>query len=408
VTGRIAWSVVDLGFGDAGKGQTVDELVRAHGVPLVVRFNGGAQAGHNVIAPDGRHHCFSQFGAGTFVPGCRTLLSADVLVHPLGMLVEAEHLAAVGVPDALARVGVHRSARVITPYQQATNHARERARGDAAHGTCGVGVGECVADSLAHDDTIRVGDLADPSRIRWLLGEQRDRKRAEVEALGQPLDLFDDPALIDRVVDAWRGWCAAVESLSEAAWRARLDAVPRVVFEGAQGVLLDEGYGFHPHTTWSDCTGRNICELWDGSRIRLGVTRSYQCRHGAGPLPTEGEVPGATEPHNGDGGWQGRFRVGPLDGMLLRYALEAMGGVDRIVVRHLDQVSSGRVAIAYDGLDARFLVDGRLRVGVREDLVWQEALGQALLDARPRFADVPDIAAWVQEWTDLPVVPAGR
>ena len=114
-----ASAVVDLGFGDSGKGLATDWLVRTTGADVVVRFNGGAQAGHNVVTPDGRHHTFSQLGAGSFVEGVRTFLSRDVVVHPTALVREAAVLAERGVPDPLARVAVSERALVITPFHQA-------------------------------------------------------------------------------------------------------------------------------------------------------------------------------------------------------------------------------------------------------------------------------------------------
>src|SRR5580700_4081002 len=99
-----AFLVVDLGFGDAGKGLLTDFLVRRTGATLVVRFNGGAQAGHNVVAPDGRHHTFAQIGAGSFVPGVQTFLADRTVLHPTALGVEAAHLEAAGVLDPLSRV----------------------------------------------------------------------------------------------------------------------------------------------------------------------------------------------------------------------------------------------------------------------------------------------------------------
>ena len=86
--------VSGLGFGDEGKGSIVDYLVRTKGAEVVVRFNGGAQAGHNVVTPEGLHHTFSQFGSGTFVPGVKTHLSRFMILNPLGMIREEEHLQA--------------------------------------------------------------------------------------------------------------------------------------------------------------------------------------------------------------------------------------------------------------------------------------------------------------------------
>src|SRR5512146_3203468 len=114
----LAILVADLGYGDAGKGSIVDYLTRLTNAHTVVRYNGGAQAAHNVITPDGRHHTFSQFGSGTFVPGTRPHLSRFMMVHPLAMLAEERHLRALGIPDAFRRVSVDREALVTTPFQQ--------------------------------------------------------------------------------------------------------------------------------------------------------------------------------------------------------------------------------------------------------------------------------------------------
>ncbi len=183
--------VVDLGYGDAGKGTVVDWLcTRRCGeepVHAVVRFNGGAQAAHNVVTADGRHHSFAQFGSGTFTPGVRTHLSRHVLVDPLALIAEAGHLAALGVRDALDRLTVDRSALVTTPYHRAANRARETARGAGRHGSCGMGVGETMAYALAHgDEALRAGDCLCPRTVRRKLTLLRDRLTEEVGRLEAP------------------------------------------------------------------------------------------------------------------------------------------------------------------------------------------------------------------------------
>ncbi|MEO0605704.1 MAG: adenylosuccinate synthetase [Myxococcota bacterium] len=384
---REAWAVVDLGFGDAGKGSITDFLVRDRGASLVVRFNGGAQAGHNVVTADGRHHTFSQFGAGLFA-GAEGLLGPAFLLHPLGMAVEAEHLERVGVRDPWGRTWVDRRARVITPYQQAALRIRERLRGDQAHGTTGVGIGECVSDGLRHpEERLTAGDLDDAPRVRARLQEQRERKRAELITLGASVDeleIFEDPALIERVVGVWRDVAERMRRLDEGETLAYIERSPRVVFEGAQGVLLDETWGFHPHTTWSDCTFAEAEALAPHRRyLRLGVTRAYAVRHGAGPFPTERAVD-LEEPHNPSDGWQGAFRRGALDGVLLRYALEVCGGVDGLAVTCLDHVP--RPA----GVDAYRTSAGtvrRLDPGPASDLGHRERLGAWLRTVTPVFAE---------------------
>jgi adenylosuccinate synthase len=353
---RRAFVVVDLGFGDAGKGLLTDFLVRRTGARLVVRYNGGAQAGHNVVTPEGRHHTFAQFGAGTFVPGVRTYLSRHVAVHPAALRFEAAALAAQGVDDALDRLRISEGALVITPYHQAAGRLRELARGAERHGSCGAGVGEAVGDALAHPgEAVRAGDLRDRAALRRKLRRVRDRKRAEVEALGllatgaaaaRELSAWGEDgagdALLDRFVDAAcplaeRGLVTPDSLL--AGWLAEAGAT---VFEGAQGVLLDEDAGFHPFTTWSRCTPANALEILaeaspETAVERIGVLRSHAVRHGPGPFPTEApEIAVAVREHNTFGDWQGAVRYGWFDAVLARYALAAAGPLERLAVTHLD------------------------------------------------------------------------
>ena len=355
MTQRRASVVVDLGFGDAGKGAVTDFLARSRSASLVVRFNGGAQAGHNVVSPDGVHHTFAQFGAASLC-GARTLLSRFVVVHPTALAIEARYLAEKGVASPLERVLVDERALVTTPFHQAACRIREIARGDARHGSCGVGVGETVADALASADVLRAGDLRDAVGLRRKLVVHRDSKRAELAGLAPDADewsAWTDDAVVDRWIAAAR--TIAPRVVDRGAIDGALVASREVVFEGAQGVLLDEDHGFHPHTTWSRCTFANALAIldearWDGAIERIGVHRAYAVRHGAGPFPTEDPSLECDEPHNVNGPWQGRVRFGHLDAGLLRYALAACGGVDSIALTHVDQLRpEHRVAVSYDG-----------------------------------------------------------
>jgi len=205
--------VCGLGFGDEGKGSVIDFLCnprRPDPARTVVRFNGGAQAAHNVLAADGRHHTFAQFGSGSFTPGVRTHLSRFVLVDPLALAAEAAHLASAGVPDALDRLTVDRDALLVTPYHQAANRAREVARGRGRHGSCGMGIGETARYSLAWPgDAPRVADCAAPRTLARSLGLLRDRLCDELGPVGGPsVDLLCDAyrAFADRVPLVDRGY----------------------------------------------------------------------------------------------------------------------------------------------------------------------------------------------------------
>lgn len=348
-----AYILVDLGFGDSGKGLLTDYLVRRFNAGVVIRYNGGAQAGHNVITPDGRHHTFSQFGSGTFIPQVKTFLSRYVVIHPTALLIEGNVLQGKDVPDPFSRLRISDQALVITPFHQAVNRVRELVRGTDRHGSCGVGVGETVEDArTGSNNCIVAGNLNNPAVLQRKLLGIREQKWNQVIALckGAPrgvqlereLEIFHQPG----VIDAWMSSISPVRELglvvSDNVSKQWLNETENVVFEGAQGVLLDEDAGFHPYTTWSHCTTANaheiIQDIAPGSSVfRIGVTRSYAMRHGPGPLPTEtNELASMVSEHNTFNEWQGAVRYGWFDAVLTRYALQVTGGVDSLAVTHMD------------------------------------------------------------------------
>ncbi|MES1184072.1 MAG: adenylosuccinate synthetase [Myxococcales bacterium] len=410
-----AFVVVDLGFGDAGKGLMTDYLVRRHEAELVVRFNGGAQAGHNVVDPSGREHTFSQFGSGTFVPGVGTHLASPVVVHPTALRVEAARLDAVGEPDALRRVSVDPRCLVTTPFQQAANRLRERLRGGARHGSCGVGVGETVADALATPElAVRFGELLRPERLRDRLEAVREHKSAEFSAragsapdpdAARELALLSDPEVSERWLELATDVARTVRIVGD---EAVTETRGPVVFEGAQGVLLDQDFGFHPFTTWSRCTPAGARELlsrigWAHPVETIGVLRAYAVRHGPGPLPTEDAlvVAKTTERHNHTGPWQGPVRKGWLDLALLSYAIRACGGVDALAVTHLDAVA----ALAPYRWCERYA--SRPMLELPGSLDEQAALTQQLFAAEPHYAAVSDATpeALCQKLAERAAVP---
>ena len=393
--------VVDLGYGDAGKGTVVDWLCANRPVHTVIRFNGGAQAAHNVVLPDGRHHTFAQFGAGTFHPGVRTHLSRYVVVDPLALVAEADHLTSLGVPDAFDRLTVDGEALLATPYHRAANRARELARGSDRHGSCGLGVGEAVAYGLAHPDTApRVADCLRPSVLRRRLTELADRLAAELGPLDAPP--------VDDCLPAYAGFADRVEIVG----RSYVAGVLRsgtCVFEGAQGVLLDEWHGFHPYTTWSTTTFANAEALLAeaglaGTARRLGVLRIVTTRHGPGPLVTEDPTLPLTDPRNPTNPWQGPFRFGHFDAVAHRDAVAAAGGVDGLALTHLDladPASAGRRL----RICRRYADLGSLVPGPPGDLDRQAALTARLLRARPVYDPPPsDWPAAVARELGAPVV----
>ena len=400
-------AVVDLGFGDAGKGSIVDYLCSpAHSDPAhaVIRFNGGAQAGHNVVTPDGRHHCFSQFGAGTF-HGARTFLSRHVLVDPAALAAEAEHLAKTGVPDPLSLLVVDEDALVVTPYHVAANRGREAARDGNRHGSCGMGIGETVAHALQYpDDALRVRDCRTLSPLD--LGLKLKRIRDQLAYTGRWWAIANPPSL-HATTEAFRAFADAVQCTRFGAdYLHTLVTTGPCVFEGAQGVLLDETHGFAPHHTWSDCTFGNaealLAEVGE-TAMRLGVTRPYMIRHGPGPLPTEDPTLTFPEPHNTTGPWQGPVRYGHLDTVLLRYALRATGPIDGLALTHLDTApTQPRICTRYD-MPAGTPWPTARRIGLPGVPVGD--LAKFLETVRPRIIQPTGTWPEVLEWnTGVPTV----
>lgn len=425
MTTPTAYIVTDLGFGDAGKGTLVDALARRHGAELVVRYNGGAQAAHTVVTPDGRCHVFHQFGAASFLPGVETFLSRYMLVNPAALFLENEELVRAGAPDGLGRLHVDGEALVTTMYHVIANRLRECARGAGRHGSCGQGIGETVADFLADGEhALRVADLRCESTIRNKLSWLRAQKRTQLVEIRHQLEADPSEHALDMIqlLENDDEFEVAVALYREAAdcfhitgpdfLHRRLQCGNPVIFEGAQGVLLDEDKGFHPYTTWSHTTTRNARALlaqaeFAGPTQAIGVLRAYHTRHGAGPFPTEDQNLTRTlvDHHNPTNTWQGAFRVGWFDLPLAKYALRCAEGIDALAITCLDRIlecGEWKVAVGYR--EGETILHSLPRAGTLEQ---QEALGQRLCQMTPQYraanADPETHAAWMARQLELPL-----
>jgi adenylosuccinate synthase len=386
---KTAVITVGLGFGDEGKGATVDFLCRRLKAGLVVRYCGGAQAAHSVVLPDGRRHVFAQFGSGTLA-GVPTYLGPRMIINPVAMVREAEHLEELGVADPFGMLTVHPNALVSTFFHQSLNRLREISRGEGRHGSCGHGIGETRHGWLKHGaDAVCAGDLKNAPLLRQKLELLRQRTLAELEVFAR--DIPDGDAESADLLEVSAG--AVADRLLEIGAGLRLDPeLPPcdvAVFEGAQGVLLDEWFGFHPHTTWSTVTPHHALELARQAKAglvrTLGITRAFTSRHGAGPLPTHDPALTArlTDAGNPWNPWQGSIRVGWLDLVLLRYAASpgVAGPLDGLAVTWLDQCDRAKVCTSYAG-------DPPVTPPDRPDLSRQEGLNRVLATAVPRYREV--------------------
>lgn len=345
---------VGLGFGDEGKGATVDFLCRELQAGLVVRYSGGAQAGHNVQLPDGRRHTFAQFGAGTFA-GAKTWLGPRMIISPTTMVPEANHLRELGVADPFGLLSAHPDCLVSTVYHVAMNRLREAARGAGRHGSCGLGIGETRHYWLRHGpDAVVAGDLPNRRLLVQKLTLLRERLLQEMQELPQ---LDREWATLLHATRPAHEADVLQQAAAELQISSRLPASANIVFEAAQGVLLDEWHGFHPYTTWSTVTPLHAWEIVEDHGLTdvsvLGITRAYSTRHGAGPFPTfcREMTERLTDPGNPNNAWQGSLRAGPLDLVLLDYAARICQ-IDGLAVTCLDQLDDDvRFARTYTDLD---------------------------------------------------------
>ena len=346
-----ATAVIGANFGDEGKGLVTDFLAAKDPArTLVVRFNGGAQAGHTVVTPAGRRHVFHHFGSGTLA-GARTFLSHHFIANPF--LWQKEHRELV---DLATPMLVDRRAMLTTPFDMLVNQEAERFRGSRRHGSCGIGINETVERCTGPLAT-SVGDIERPVQLRKLLGAIAERSRSRLEQLGVwPSPFFLEMLESESLVESYLETC---EQLSRAEQLVDGPALLRdfdhVVFEGAQGLLLDELHRFFPHVTRSRTGLPNVVQVAGEIGLQeldvVYVTRAYMTRHGAGPFPSERPGLSYSDPTNAPNEWQGSLRFGDLDTTLLAESigndLNHAGGLKVspcLAVTCLDQVPGADAA----------------------------------------------------------------
>lgn len=377
--------VTGLGFGDESKGGTVDFLTRQYKAHTVVRHNGGGNAGHNVVLPNGVHHTFSHFGSGTFA-GAKTYLSKHMIVEPLGLIAEAEHLIKCGISNPWELMAIDKGCKLATPYHRYTNRALERRRGGSRHGSCGMGIGQVMDDYVNHNTALYVEDLFNHS----CFSKSVELSKIHAKKLGNS-DVIDLEPEVFAFFEATKFLMEQGVFASDEHFQNIINKDGTIIFEGAQGVLLDEWHGFHPYTTWSTTTAHNAQSLlmendYLGKVTKLGLIRSYMTRHGPGPFPTY-DRSNYAEKHNQFGEWQREFCFGALDLPLIKYAIAANDGINNLCVSHLDQMGDTiDVCVDYENKSMEYL---KVTAGRDESkLMIQKLMGQFYSDAVPRILKV--------------------
>jgi adenylosuccinate synthase len=368
--------IVGLQWGDEGKGKMTDFL--AEDVAMVVRYQGGDNAGHTVVNGD-EVFKLRLTPSGVLYPHIMSVIGNGVVVNPETLIDELDMLAARGID--VGRVRVSRSAHVIMPYHVALDRGNEARLGEAKVGTTGRGIGPTYGDR-AWRLGLRMEDLLDPPVLRERIARVLPDKNRLLQAMGCPA--FEVDELVGKASD----WGTRLrDHLADTTWLVQ-DALARgehVLLEGAQGTLLDLDHGSYPYVTSSNpvaggaCTGGGIGPLQVDEVI--GVVKAYSTRVGSGPYPTELHDDigaGIAKRGNEVGTVTGRpRRIGWFDAVPLRYAV-AVNSVSSITLNKLDILSgieTIRLCVAYE-------LDGK-----RIDS-WPSS-GVALSRASPIYEDYP-------------------
>lgn len=387
-----AYVVLGLAFGDEGKGATVDHIASSFDSSLAIRFNGGAQCAHNVVA-DEKHHCFKQFGSNSLNKGAATFFSEYAYFNPLTYFNERKRLLDLGVePDFY----LAEKAMITTPWHMAVNRLKEIARGKNAHGSCGMGIGETVE----YDENLIARDFASGTALIQLEDIFRHFNKIAVQLQKEITSKEvskEQQAEIDKVVQFLfkitpEDYYTRLKTLAcksfhvvDSKTTTELLNQPNLIFEGAQGVLLDQDFGFHPHTTWSKTTDENAFALLNKYNVDVdlkvvGVLRTKHTRHGHGPFPSFNPGTKLAERHNVAEFFSGAFKIGHFDKLLAEYAIAVNNGVDFVAWTHCDWVEpigkSQKQVISYRTTDGEHIT--KIEKLKHPNLVKQEKLTDML------------------------------
>ena len=389
--------VVGLQWGDEAKGKIVDLLCDQHDV--VVRYQGGANAGHTVVH-EGVTYKLSLVPTGILRPGIDCVIGNGVVIHPPALLKELTTLMSQGV-DPADRLHISDRAHVILPYHLAEERLTEESADAADHiGTTRRGIGPCYRDKVGRVHGVRVADLYHPAGFRERLARIIDYKNRLLGAMLPDFEPFDPAAVAEEYLEYAERLAPHVRDTTAWVHRA-VDQGRRLLFEGAQGSLLDIDHGSYPYVTSSNSSAAGIA-AGSGVPTRaidrwIGVVKAYTTRVGGGPFPTE---------QDNDTGERIR-RVGKEYGTVTGRPRRC-GWFDVVAARHAARVS-GSTELAVMLLDVLSGIEElKVAVAYERDGRRVDAMPAALPDfesCRPVYESLP---GWTEpidglrRWSDLP------
>jgi len=387
-------AVVGAQWGDEGKGKIVDWL--SNRADVVVRFQGGHNAGHTLVI-DNQVYKLSLLPSGVVRPGKLSIIGNGVVVDPWALLEEIDGLRGRGVDISPESLCIAQNACLILPLHGALDRAREEARGAGRIGTTGRGIGPAYEDKAARR-AIRVCDLGEDAYLADRVEQLLVHHNALLRGFGAP-ELEAAPLLA-----ALREVAPRILPFADSVWR-RLEEARRngrrILFEGAQGAMLDVDHGTFPFVTSSN-THAAQAAVGAGTGVRsigyvLGITKAYTTRVGSGPFPTEqdneiGQLLGERGHEFGTVTGR-RRRCGWFDAVMVRQAV-TVGGIDGIALTKLDVL---------DGLDSLEVCVGYLLDGKPLDHFPAGSAAQAAIE--PVYETLEgwsDSTRGARSWAELP------
>jgi adenylosuccinate synthase len=386
-------TVVGAQWGDEGKGKIVDWL--SNRAAIVVRFQGGHNAGHTLVV-DGVTYKLSLLPSGV-VRGKLSVIGNGVVVDPWALLKEIETVAGQGVKIGPEILKLAENATLILPLHAALDRAREAAKGEAKIGTTGRGIGPAYEDKVGRR-AIRVCDLADPATLPAKVENLLLHHNALLRGLGgEVLEVQPIVAALLEIAPKILPYAASVWRILDEARRAGA----RILFEGAQGAMLDVDHGTYPFVTASNTVAGQAAA---GSGIGpsavgyvLGITKAYTTRVGSGPFPTE--LKDAIGERLGERGHEfgvvtGRKRrCGWFDAVLVRQTVK-VGGIHGIALTKLDVL---------DGFDELKVCVGYRYKGEAFDYLPPDLPADAVIEPiYESFEGWQDSTRGARSWVDLP------
>ncbi len=366
--GRGHAAIIGLQWGDEGKGQIVDVLTPRY--DYVVRYNGGANAGHTVMIGD-QKFALHLVPSGVLNPAAINVVGNGVVIDPAGILDEMDGLRQRGVTIG-ENLRISDRAHVVMPYHKLDDVLMEKAlsaaRGDdQAIGTTGRGIGPCYADKAQRSTAIRMGELLDLPALKAKLTHTVAIKNRVLGALADAAGEAFEPYIVDQLFGLLNGWADRLKSHICDTTSLLYDAMAagkRVLFEGANACLLDVDHGTYPFVTSSNCSSLGIyagAAVPGGSvQSLIGVVKTYTSRVGGGPMPTElFDATGEQIRRDGHefGTTTGRpRRCGWLDLVAVRYAVR-LSGITALACTGLSVLAALpklKVCVAYEADGRRF------------------------------------------------------